>query len=31
LAEMLPDGLNMYVWDFGVDAPASAANTPAKK
>jgi hypothetical protein len=19
LAELLPDGLNMYVWDFGVD------------
>jgi len=21
LAEILPDGLNLYVWDFGVDAP----------
>lgn len=23
LAEVLPDGLNYYVWDFGVDAPES--------
>jgi hypothetical protein len=25
LAEMLPDGLNLFVWDFGVDAAAAAA------
>ena len=31
LAEVLPDGLNMYVWDFGVDNPASIASAPAKK
>jgi hypothetical protein len=24
LAEILPDGINMFVWDFGVDAPAGA-------
>ena len=31
LAELLPDGLNLYVWDFGVDAgdakPATATKT----
>jgi hypothetical protein len=24
LAEILPDGINMFVWDFGVDGPAGA-------
>lgn len=27
LAEVLEDGLNYYVWDFGVDANTGAANT----
>jgi hypothetical protein len=30
LAEILPDGLNLFVWDFGVDA-ATAANTGSPK
>lgn len=31
LAEILTDGLNLYVWDFGVDLPGSAKPAPVKK
>ena len=32
LAEILPDGMNLFVWDFGVDAATGAkAATPLKK
>ena len=33
LAEILPDGMNLFVWDFGVDATAGSANAkpPASK
>jgi hypothetical protein len=30
LAEILPDGLNLFVWDFGVDAAGQISEGPAK-
>jgi len=31
LAEVLEDGLNLYVWDFGLDAAVGNAGKPAPK
>ena len=31
LAEILPDGMNLFVWDFGVDATAGAKAAPPGK
>jgi hypothetical protein len=30
LAEVLPDGLNYYVWDFGLDGAEDTGNTKKK-
>jgi hypothetical protein len=31
LAEILPDGMNLFVWDFGVDAAGIAHQAPSGK
>lgn len=31
LAEILPDGMNLYVWDFGVDGPVNPKTVQPKK
>jgi hypothetical protein len=31
LTEILPDGMNLFVWDFGVDSPTGAKPIPPNK